>query len=144
MEEYEQKETLFTSGQMRELERWIMLQTVDSWWKDHLLNIDHLKDGIGLRGYAQRDPLQEYKREAFELFKRLVIALKQDTLSMIFRVQPNLAEQFIKETQLETEQKAQNELKMGQKEHEDPEVFLEHQLEEQNDVERKKAHFGIA
>ena len=50
---------------MRDIERWVMLQTVDSWWKDHLLNIDHLKDGIGLRGYAQKITLQEYKNEAF-------------------------------------------------------------------------------
>ncbi len=94
--EYESKEKVFTSERMRELERWVMLQTIDSWWKDHLLSIDHLKDGIGLRGYGQRDPLQEYKREAFDLFKRLVVAIKQDTLNNIFRIQP----QFVSDDSL--------------------------------------------
>ncbi|MES2615273.1 MAG: preprotein translocase subunit SecA, partial [Bdellovibrionota bacterium] len=140
--EYEEKEKLFSSEQMRELERWVMLQTVDSWWKDHLLNIDHLKDGIGLRGYAQRDPLQEYKREAFELFKRLVVALKQDTLSMIFRIQPNLAEKFIDEAKAETQKKALQELKQAHAEHEAPAVAVEHILEEESNLERKKAHFS--
>lgn len=88
--EYEAKEVLFGSERLREIERWVMLQTIDSWWKDHLLNIDHLKDGIGLRSYAQRDPLQEYKKEAFELFQRLIGAIKQDSLQMIFKIQPQL------------------------------------------------------
>ena len=88
--EYEEKEKLFGFEKLREIERWIMLQTIDSWWKDHLLNIDHLKDGIGLRSYAQRDPLQEYKKEAFELFQRLIVAMKQDSLQMLFKIQPQL------------------------------------------------------
>ena len=138
-EEYEAKEQIFSSDQMRELERWVMLQTVDSWWKDHLLSIDHLKDGIGLRGYAQRDPLQEYKREAFELFKRLIVALKQDTLSMIFKIQPNLVEKYIEEAKTELEQKSHKELEQAKAQHEDPERALEHKLEEQSDLERKKA-----
>ncbi len=143
-EEYENKEQLFSSEQMRELERWIMLQTVDSFWKDHLLSIDHLKDGIGLRGYAQRDPLQEYKREAFELFKRLIVALKQDTLGMIFRVQPNLTEQFVTEAKMEAEKRAQIELKNAHTEHQDPELALTQQLEEQIELDRKKAQLGLA
>lgn len=141
--EYEEKEKIFGAEQMREIERWVMLQTVDSWWKDHLLSIDHLKDGIGLRGYAQRDPLQEYKREAFELFKRLVVALKQDTLSTIFRIQPNLAEKFVQEAKVEAEQNAAKELNQAHAEHEDPELAVEHKIEESIDVERKKAHFGV-
>lgn len=92
LKEYSDKEGLFGTKQMRDVERWVMLQTIDSWWKDHLLNIDHLKDGIGLRGYAQRDPLQEYKREAFELFQRLIVAIKQDSLQMLFKIQPHLNE----------------------------------------------------
>ncbi len=141
--EYKEKETTFGEEQMRELERWVMLQTVDSWWKDHLLSIDHLKDGIGLRGYAQRDPLQEYKREAFELFKRLVVALKQDTLNMIFRIQPNQAEKFIDNTKAEIEKKSLAELKNAHAEHENPESAMENILEETSDHERKKAHFGV-
>lgn len=92
LNEYEEKEKLFGFEKLREIERWVMLQTIDSWWKDHLLNIDHLKDGIGLRSYAQRDPLQEYKREAFELFQRLIHAIKQDSLQMIFKIQPQIEE----------------------------------------------------
>ncbi|MCA2961014.1 MAG: preprotein translocase subunit SecA [Silvanigrellales bacterium] len=94
---YETKEQLFGDEQMREVERWVMLQTVDQYWKDHLLSLDHLRDGIGLRGYGQKDPLQEYKREAFELFKRLVNAIKQDTLIALFRVQPDLRDKFAAE-----------------------------------------------
>jgi len=92
LQEYKEKEKLFGTDKLREIERWVMLQTVDSWWKDHLFNIDHLKDGIGLRGYAQRDPLQEYKREAFELFQRLIVAIKQDSLQMLFKIQPQLVD----------------------------------------------------
>ncbi len=93
LSEYAEKEKLFGSDKLREIERWIMLQTIDSWWKDHLFNIDHLKDGIGLRGYAQKDPLQEYKREAFELFQRLITAIKQDSLQMLFKIQPQIEEE---------------------------------------------------
>jgi preprotein translocase subunit SecA len=120
IQEYEEKEKLFGAEQMRDIERWIMLQTIDSWWKDHLLNIDHLKDGIGLRGYAQKDPLQEYKNEAFELFIRLIAAIKQDSLQMIYRVQPNLAEKFVAEAREEAERKSKNELKNSNLKHDDP------------------------
>lgn len=140
--EYEEKETLFGSEQMRDIERWVMLQTVDSWWKDHLLNIDHLKDGIGLRGYAQKDPLQEYKNEAFELFIRLIVAIKQDSLQMIYKVQPNLAEKFIAEAKAEVERKAKLELKNATAEHEDPEIAFENKLEEQEELERKRAMYS--
>ena len=68
---YDEKEKMVGSEQMRELERMIMLQIIDSQWKDNLLNIDHLKEGIGLRGYAQKDPLVEYKKESFDLFDAL-------------------------------------------------------------------------
>ncbi len=140
--EYNEKENLFGAEQMRDIERWVMLQTVDSWWKDHLLNIDHLKDGIGLRGYAQKDPLQEYKNEAFELFIRLIAAVKQDSLQMIYRIQPNLAEKFIAEAKAEAEKKAERELKNAHAEHEDPEVAFENKLEEQEELERKRAMYS--
>ncbi len=112
-EEYLIKEDLFGQDHTREIERWVMLQTLDTGWKDHLLNIDHLKEGIGLRGYAQRDPLQEYKREAFEMFKRLITSVKQDTLYTIFKIQPNLAEKFEKEVKENTQKKSAQELKKG-------------------------------
>ena len=87
--DYEAKEQIVGSERMRDFERWVMLQIIDSWWKDHLHNIDHLKEGIGLRSYSQRDPLQEYKREAFDLFKRLATSIKRDTIDMILRMQPS-------------------------------------------------------
>ena len=107
---YSKKESLFGSEQMRDIERWVMLQTIDQYWKDHLLSLDHLRDGIGLRGYGQKDPLQEYKREAFDLFKRLISAIKVDTLETLFRVQPNLAEKFAAEAEREAKERAQREL----------------------------------
>jgi preprotein translocase subunit SecA len=109
-EAYAQREKLFGPEQMREIERWVMLQTIDQYWKDHLLSLDHLRDGIGLRGYGQKDPLQEYKREAFELFKRLISAIKVDTLESLFRIQPNLADRFAQEAELEAQKRAQREL----------------------------------
>src|SRR4029453_18373834 len=66
---YEDKTQLLGPELMRRIERDIMLQIVDSQWKDHLYSLDHLKEGIGLRGYGQRDPLVEYKRESFGLFQ---------------------------------------------------------------------------
>lgn len=65
----------------------LLLQTIDMLWKDHLLNMDHLREGIGLRGYGQRDPLIEYKREAFEMFENMIYRIKEDTISKLMRVQ---------------------------------------------------------
>ncbi|HVY55581.1 MAG TPA: preprotein translocase subunit SecA [Thermodesulfobacteriota bacterium] len=85
---YETKEAEITSETMRQIERYIMLQTLDYLWKDHLLNMDHLREGIGLRGYAQRDPLHEYKREGFDMFASLINRLSHDVCEKLFRVQP--------------------------------------------------------
>jgi len=65
----------------------IMLQTIDAQWKDHLLSIDHLKEGIGLRGYGQRDPKQEYKKEAYQLFMDMITRIRQEVVEKIFWVQ---------------------------------------------------------
>ena len=64
-----------------------MLQTVDNLWKDHLLSMDHLKEGIGLRGYAQQNPLLVYKKEGFELFQDMIYRVKEETLGILFRIQ---------------------------------------------------------
>jgi preprotein translocase subunit SecA len=85
---YESKEEEFGAEMMRQIERYVMLQTLDYIWKDHLLSMDHLREGIGLRGYAQRDPLQEYKREGFEMFTGLMDRLGNDICEKLFRVQP--------------------------------------------------------
>ena len=65
----------------------IMLQAIDTHWKDHLLNIDHLKEGIGLRGYGQKDPKQEYKKEAYNLFMEMIIRIRQEVVERIYWVQ---------------------------------------------------------
>jgi preprotein translocase subunit SecA len=85
---YEEKEKLVGSEQLRELERVIMLQIIDSQWKDHLLNIDHLKEGIGLRGYAQKDPLIEYKKESFNLFQALQQRMEEEVIKFLFLFHP--------------------------------------------------------
>jgi preprotein translocase subunit SecA len=85
---YEAKESEIGAETMRQIERYIMLQTLDYLWKDHLLNMDHLREGIGLRGYAQLDPLHEYKREGFDMFASLMSRLESDVCEKLFRVQP--------------------------------------------------------
>ncbi|MDE2059290.1 MAG: preprotein translocase subunit SecA [candidate division NC10 bacterium] len=84
---YEDREAKFGPDLMRYLERMIMLQVVDGQWKDHLLAMDHLKEGIGLRGYGQKDPLIEYKREGFALFEAMVERIKAQTIEYLYRVQ---------------------------------------------------------
>jgi preprotein translocase subunit SecA len=88
---YEDKERAFGEEVMRDLERFILLQALDSLWKDHLLNIDHLKEGIGMRAYAQKNPLLEYKKEGFELFVDMLASVREDAVRKLFAVQ--LAEQ---------------------------------------------------
>jgi preprotein translocase subunit SecA len=84
---YEAKERQL--GQfMREFERMILLQVIDSQWKDHLLEMDHLKEGIGLRGYGQKDPLIEYKKEGFEMFQSMLDRIEEDAVRYLFLIQP--------------------------------------------------------
>ena len=73
--------------QTRQLERMVLLQIVDALWKEHLLHMDHLKEGIGLRGYGQKNPLNEYKREGYNLFMRMVGAVKQHVVGNLMRIQ---------------------------------------------------------
>jgi preprotein translocase subunit SecA len=86
-EAYARKEQELGSDLMRFLEKNFMLQVIDHHWKDHLLGMDHLRDGIGLRGYGQKDPLIEYKREGYDLFAGMMERIKADTLDRLFRVQ---------------------------------------------------------
>jgi preprotein translocase subunit SecA len=85
-EEHVGKET------MRELERQVLLRTIDNKWVDYLHNIDLLREGIHLRGYGQRDPLQEYKREAFDMFNLLLRAIQQESIQLIFHAQPMMVD----------------------------------------------------
>ncbi|WP_417508981.1 preprotein translocase subunit SecA [Methylophaga sp.] len=84
---YKQKEEAVGSELMRHFEKAIMLQTLDSQWKDHLAQMDYLRTGINLRGYAQKDPKQEYKRESFSLFKAMLENIKHEVIKLISRVQ---------------------------------------------------------
>jgi preprotein translocase subunit SecA len=84
---YEERESVISSEHLRNIERYVMLQTVDSLWKDHLLSMDHLKEGIGLRGYAQQNPLLVYKKEGFEMFQDMIARIKEETIGILYRVQ---------------------------------------------------------
>ena len=84
---YSQKEEEWGAEIARDMERLVTLQTVDQRWREHLLAMDHLKEGIGLRGYAQQNPLIEYKREGLEMFQEMVEQIKGEILQMLFRIQ---------------------------------------------------------
>ena len=84
---YAIKEQGIDPNMMRQLEKMIMLQVVDNLWKDHLLGMDHLKDGVGLRGYAQKNPLTEYKKEGFEMFSRMMHQIREGVTEYLFKVQ---------------------------------------------------------
>ena len=86
-ERYEIKEQILGAPQMRYHERIVMLSVLDGLWKDHLLAMDHLKEGIGLRGYAQQDPLVAYKKESFEMFEAMMLRFQEDTARHLFRMQ---------------------------------------------------------
>ncbi|TBV81078.1 MAG: preprotein translocase subunit SecA [Desulfobulbaceae bacterium] len=83
---YTQREAEIGVENMRHLERILLLQMVDNHWKEHLLNMDHLKEGIGLRGYGQKNPLIEYKREAFDMFMTMIETMRQQTVTTLFRI----------------------------------------------------------
>ncbi len=83
---YQDKEQEIGSELMRRLEKIFMLQAVDQQWKDHLLAMDHLKEGVGLRGYGQKDPLIEYKREGFDMFEEMKLRIVETTVESLFRV----------------------------------------------------------
>ena len=77
---------------LRRVERDIMLQIVDAQWKDHLYSLDHLKEGIGLRGYGQRDPLVEYKKESFALFQAMKARIDEEMVRYLWRLRPVVSE----------------------------------------------------
>jgi preprotein translocase subunit SecA len=84
---YQKKVETIGPEVMDSLEQMVMLETIDTTWKDHLLSMDHLKEGIGLRGYGQRDPLREYQREGFEIFSDMIERIKEQTVANLFRLQ---------------------------------------------------------
>jgi preprotein translocase subunit SecA len=84
---YLARERELSADMLRTLERWVMLHVIDGQWKDHLLSMDHMKEGIGLRGYGQRDPLTEYKREAYDLFEDMVDRVRTTVTELLFKMQ---------------------------------------------------------
>ncbi|GAB6077239.1 preprotein translocase subunit SecA [Desulfurobacterium crinifex] len=99
VEEYEKMEKLVGEGQLREIERMIMLQTLDHYWRQHLLALDHIKESIGWRGYGQRDPIVEFKKEAFQLFEELISNIENGTVDGLFNyyryVQSQIQEEVV-------------------------------------------------
>ncbi len=105
---YESKETLFGEPTLRWLERHILLDIVDAQWKDHLLTLDHLKEGIGLRGYGQKDPLVEFKREAFTLFDDLMDRIDTEAVRFLFLMQPAKPQEEAKQIEQRQRRQQQN------------------------------------
>ena len=94
LEAYEVKESSITPELMRNLEGMVFLQIIDSKWKDHLYAMDSLREGIGLRAYGQRDPLIEYKREAFEMFSQMISGIEEESVETVFKLQPAKPDRF--------------------------------------------------
>ena len=90
---YEAKEKEFGESTLRSIEQFIALNSLDNHWKEHLLSLDHLREGIGLRGYGQKDPLREYQRESFELFLDMLERINLDTVGKLFAIEPARREQ---------------------------------------------------
>jgi len=101
---YEEKEQLFGATMLRWLERRILLDIVDAQWKDHLLTLDHLKEGIGLRGYGQKDPLVEFKKEAFTLFEDVMDRIDTEAVRFLFLMQPARPEEQAKQIERRQQQ----------------------------------------
>ena len=112
LDRYAQREQELGEKNMRHLERIVLLQMVDSHWKEHLLNMDHLKEGIGLRGYGQKRPLDEYKKEGFSMFMAMIDRVKTQTVGTMFRVQL-VREHEVEELEREQRQKKQQEMQLS-------------------------------
>jgi preprotein translocase subunit SecA len=120
---YTEKETKFSAPFMRHVEKAILLQTVDTCWKEHLTIMEHLKEGIGLRGYGQRDPLVEYKLEATELFNDMIRRIREDSISLLFKLD------FDPQQEIEVEK--QENIKLSSTEEEIEELHEQQQLTRQ-------------
>lgn len=93
VEEYQRKEDLVGAETLRSFEKNVMLQVLDELWKEHLSAMDHLRRGIHLRGYAQKDPKQEYKKESFQMFTNMLDTLKLSVITALSRVQVRFREE---------------------------------------------------
>ena len=111
-EEYQRREEKNGIDAQRHLERVILLQMVDAHWKDHLLSMDHLKEGIGLRGYGQKNPLDEYKKEGYDLFLHMIETVKEQTIGTLMRVEV-VREEDVDRLEEERRQRQEQEMLMN-------------------------------
>jgi len=131
---YAEREQVWGSDRMRIHERMILLQVVDAQWKDNLLAMDHLKEGIGLRGYGQRDPLVEYKRESYEMFEALMDRIEDETLRYLFLMRtPDEEEAAIREYQRRKRREQQEMRMMGAGAAEKPQQVIRREKVGRND-----------
>ncbi len=105
---YDQKEKQVSPEIVRQIERWVGLSVIDSLWMDHLDAIDDLREGIGLRGYGQRDPLVEYKKEAFTMFEKLTESIDDEIVHRIYKVQVQIAPEQLQQMQKQQEELLKN------------------------------------
>ncbi|MEB7587452.1 preprotein translocase subunit SecA [Serratia rubidaea] len=117
-EEYLLKEDVVGSEMMRNFEKGVMLQTLDSLWKEHLAAMDYLRQGIHLRGYAQKDPKQEYKRESFAMFAAMLESLKYEVISVLSKVQVRMPEE-VEALELQRREEAERLAQQQQLSHQD-------------------------
>lgn len=133
---YNQKEEKLSESLMREFERYITLQVLDNLWKEHLHNLDRLRESVYLRGYAQRDPLVEYKKESFELFEDMMFKLKANTLEYLYKLQVQ-SEEVLEEEKEKKEKESEKLLRKSSKNIQ-PEEKKKKVIKYKNRMERRK------
>jgi preprotein translocase subunit SecA len=125
-QKYEERERNIGSDLMRNLEKYFLLTTIDNLWKEHLLMLDHVKESVGLRGYGQKNPLQEYKKEAYHLFVSLMKRIRETTLSYLFRIELREEAEKVQEMVLEEGEIDESRLEFAKKD-----VFAEEEKKNQ-------------
>ena len=130
IETYQRKEEVVGAEMMRHFEKGVMLQTLDSLWKEHLAAMDYLRQGIHLRGYAQKDPKQEYKRESFSMFASMLESLKYEVISTLSKVQVRMPEE-VEAMEQQRREEAERLAQMQQLSHQDDDTAAAEALAEQ-------------
>ncbi|MCU6668118.1 preprotein translocase subunit SecA [Enterobacteriaceae bacterium H4N4] len=131
LEVYKRKEEVVGAEMMRHFEKGVMLQTLDSLWKEHLAAMDYLRQGIHLRGYAQKDPKQEYKRESFAMFASMLESLKYEVISTLSKVQVRMPEE-VEEMEQQRREEAERLAQMQHLSHQDDEAAAAAAIAEQS------------
>lgn len=131
VETYQRKEEVVGAEMMRHFEKGVMLQTLDSLWKEHLAAMDYLRQGIHLRGYAQKDPKQEYKRESFAMFAAMLESLKYEVISTLSKVQVRMPEE-VEAMEQQRREEAERLAQMQQLSHQDDEAAAAAALADQS------------